>query len=685
MKKVSRRDFLKGTVAGAAALTLGSIGLGRTTAHADAEVAPAPAAEPAAAGKPSFFTDPYQHTVADAAHVVTSEVIVVGAGNSGCAAAASLADHNVQTIVIEAANSIHGQGGGIGMANTKWVQQLVDEGKMEELTDVTKHQNIWIQRCGSRVNEKLVSMWFNNAPATGEWLIDKCAEYDIIVRSFRAHAPHAYIPESYDYHMFGPADYANAYKFDDKCGYFAASNVCYTDAQRADKHEKPATFFFNTYAHDLLVEDGRVTGVFAQRNGEIWLFRATKGVILATGSIQCDPEMTAYYCDDYINRVQRDEHGRKQFSRGDGQKMGLWVGAKMQEGGPFPLMLHPQACAMFHGCFPFVNKEGQRFMNEGTWVQGKSMNIMNQTDYIAYSIFDSNWGEYNAKSLESGTGGGMFWDSMGARMGDPFTADDLKATVEGDITAGNTVVADTLEELADMIGVDKEAFLATIERYNELVKAGEDEDFHKPAEFLYPVEQGPFYAAKVGVALLAVVGGLSVNTDLQVLSTEKKPIPGLYATGNASGDLYAIDYPINMAGNSNGRCFIWGYLLGGILENAEGIEGELTSYEELAELNASTEKEAFVDETVYKDGEYEGVGTGRNGEIKLKVTVSGGKISAIEVLENVETDNIGVPAFDTLIEQAIAANSSVIDGSTGASMTSAGFREAVAAALELAK
>lgn len=685
MKKVSRRDFLKGTVAGAAALTLGSMGLGKATAFADSEVAAAPAAEPAAAAKPSFFTDPYQHTVADAAHVVTSEVIVVGAGNSGCAAAASLADHNVQTIVIEAANSIHGQGGGIGMANTKWVQQLVDEGKMEELTDVTKHQNIWIQRCGSRVNEKLVSMWFNNAPATGEWLIDKCAEYDIIVRSFRAHAPHAYIPESYDYHMFGPADYANAYKFDDKCGYFAASNVCYTDAQRADKHDKPATFFFNTYAHDLLVEDGRVTGVFAQRNGEIWLFRATKGVILATGSIQCDPEMTAYYCDDYINRVQRDEHGRKQFSRGDGQKMGLWVGAKMQEGGPFPLMLHPQACAMFHGCFPFVNKEGQRFMNEGTWVQGKSMNIMNQTDYIAYSIFDSNWGEYNAKSLESGTGGGMFWDSMGARMGDPFTADDLKATVEGDITAGNTVVADTLEELADMIGVDKEAFLATIERYNELVKAGEDEDFHKPAEFLYPVEQGPFYAAKVGVALLAVVGGLSVNTDLQVLSTEKKPIPGLYATGNASGDLYAIDYPINMAGNSNGRCFIWGYLLGGILENAEGIEGELTPYEELAELNANTEKEAFVDETVYKDGEYEGVGTGRNGEIKLKVTVSGGKISAIEVLENVETDNIGVPAFDTLIEQAIAANSSVIDGSTGASMTSAGFREAVAAALELAK
>ena len=679
---VSRRDFLKGSLAGAAALTLTGLGLGGE-APVKADAAGLNSKDPAE--KPGFFTDPYQHKVSDASQVVTSEVVIVGAGNAGCAAAASLADHNVQTVVIEAAGSIHGQGGGIGFVNTKFVQQLVDEGKLEALTDVTKHQNIWVQRCGSRVNEKLVSMWFNNAPEAGNWLIDKCAEYNIVPRSFRAHAPNTYIPETYDYHMFGHADPENAFQFDDKCGYFAASNVCYTDSKDPEKHDKPTTFFFNTYAHDLLVEDGRVTGVFAQRNGEIWLFRATKGVILATGSIQCDPEMTAYYCDDYVNRVQRDEHGRKQFSRGDGQKMGLWVGAKMQDNGPFPLMLHPQACAMFHGCFPFVNMEGERFMNEGTWVQGKSMNIMNQTGAIAYSIFDKNWGEYNAKSLETGTGGGMFWDSMGARIGDPFSPDDLKATVESDVTAGNTVVADTLEELADKIGVDRDTFLATIARYNELVKAGEDEDFHKPVEFLYPVEEGPFYAAKVGVALLAIVGGLSVNTSLQVLNTEKKPIPGLYATGNASGDLYAIDYPINCAGNSNGRCFIWGYLLGGILEEAEAIEGDVTSYEELQSLNAASEAEAFVDETVYKDGEYEGVGTGRNGEIKVRVTVSGGKVLGVEVLENVETDNIGVPAFDTLIDQAIAANGAQIDGATGASMTTAGFKEAVAAALELAK
>lgn len=99
-------------------------------------------------------------------------------------------------------------------------------------------------------------------------------------------------------------------------------------------------------------------------------------------------------------------HGPAGFSTGDGHKMGLWVGAHMQDG-PFPLMLHPQACSMFHGCFPFVNQEGHRFMNEGTWVQGKSMNVMHQTGNVAWSIFDADYGKYNRMSLENGTGGDM--------------------------------------------------------------------------------------------------------------------------------------------------------------------------------------------------------------------------------------------------------------------------------------
>lgn len=111
----------------------------------------------------------------------------------------------------------------------------------------------------SRVNEALVSMWFNNSTEAGNWLIDKCAEFGVVPVSFRAHAPNAIIPESYDYHMFVNV---GDHQFDSKCGYFAATNVLYEDSQNAEKYEHPATYFFNTKAQELLVEDGRVTGVF---------------------------------------------------------------------------------------------------------------------------------------------------------------------------------------------------------------------------------------------------------------------------------------------------------------------------------------------------------------------------------------------------------------------------------------
>lgn len=693
MKKVSRRDFLKGTAAGVLSVAAASlVGCGTdvnetpattagemTTEPVPESTAPVVEAE-ATDGTPSFFTDPYNYSASDAVQVVTSEVVIVGAGNAGCAAAASCADNDVQAVVLEAQSIIHGQGGGVGMCNTKFVESLVEQGLLEHDTDVIQHQNIWIQRCGSRVNEALVSMWFNNGPEAGNWLIDKCAEYEVVPVSFRARAPKAIVPESYDYHMFvkigGDA-------FDDKCGYFAATNVCYTDAKRADKHDKPATFFFNTKAQELLVEDGKVTGVFAQRDGELWLFRATKGVVLATGGIHEDAEMTAYYCDDYVNRVQRCEHGPVGFSTGDGHKMGLWAGGQMQQG-PFPLMLHPQANAMFHGCFPFVNADGIRFMNEGAWVQGKSMNIMNQPGNYAYSIFDKNYGHYNRLSLEGETGGGMFWDSMSAAVGQEFTDDDVTAIVESDVTNGNTLKADTLEELAELMGVPVDTFLATMERYNEMVAKQYDDDFHKPVEFLYPVEEGPFYAAKIGVALLGICGGLLVNTGLQVLDNSNQPIEGLYATGNTSGGLYAIDYPINMAGNSNGRCFIWGWLLGQYLAAKEASGEEVTSYEELQTL-AADNTEVIVDETVYKDGKYEGVGTGRNGDISVTVTITDGKISNVVVNSHAESEDIGGAAMDKLISQAIATNSAQIDGASGATMTSDGFREAVAAALAQAK
>ena len=80
-------------------------------------------------------------------------------------------------------------------------------------------------------------MWFNHSPEAGNWLIDKVLEFGVVPVSFRAHAPNAIIPESYDYHMFVNV---GEQKFNEKCGYFEiATNVLFEDSQNADKYEYP--------------------------------------------------------------------------------------------------------------------------------------------------------------------------------------------------------------------------------------------------------------------------------------------------------------------------------------------------------------------------------------------------------------------------------------------------------------
>jgi fumarate reductase flavoprotein subunit len=120
----------------------------------------------------------------------------------------------------------------------------------------------------------------------------------------------------------------------------------------------------------------------------------------------------------------------------------------------------------------------------------------------------------------------------------------------------------TIEELAEKIGVPVETFKETVERYNEVAKAKKDTDFGKRPELLTTIEEPPFYALKFGGALLTVNGGVNVDTNLQVLDKEYKPIPGLYAVGNTAGGLYGVDYPTIIPGNSHGRALTWGYVAG---------------------------------------------------------------------------------------------------------------------------
>jgi succinate dehydrogenase/fumarate reductase flavoprotein subunit len=232
------------------------------------------------------------------------------------------------------------------------------------------------------------------------------------------------------------------------------------------------------------------------------------------------------------------------------------------EDGPLPTVMHPQGYNRMQAFFLFVNIRGDRFMNEDTWCQAKSLNVLKQpgnVDY-AYSIFDADWREQMVAGMPFS--GGLFNDNSASLYGKPFTGEREEAFVQSGLENGMIVKADTIGELAEKLGIDPKKLCNTVNKYNEAADNGDDREFGKRPELLFPIRKASFYAAKFGPAMLVVTGGLLVDTRLRVLDAEQHPVPGLYAAGNVAGGLYGVDYPTIIPGNSHGRALTWGYLAG---------------------------------------------------------------------------------------------------------------------------
>ena len=146
-------------------------------------------------------------------------------------------------------------------------------------------------------------------------------------------------------------------------------------------------------------------------------------------------------------------------------------------------------------------------------------------------------------------------------MGPPTYLWDPKQLDEA-IENGNVLTAQTIEELAQKMEVPVETFKATVARYNELARNGKDLDFGKHPDRLTTIEKPLFYACKMEARYMVILGGLKVNTKLQVLDTERNAIPGLYAAGNVSGSFFGNQYPTTVPGLTHSRAWTFGRLAG---------------------------------------------------------------------------------------------------------------------------
>lgn len=548
-RDISRRNVLKaaavglGAAAGASMIGCGPSSQGKQQASSD---------QSNKSGAHTWEVKP--DPITDIKETHDAEVVIVGGGYSGCTCALSCAEQGLNVVLIEKSGQVNGNGiGGTGATKSRAMDSYGIE------VDFSEEKTRWLGVCAGRARGSLVSKFFREDERCMNWLLDLCDEYGATY-IVTCGCPGKVWHEVDNYHwMFGGDLY-------EKYGM-----ATFVENMMRDKAESlGAEFIFNTAAAQLVQdESGKVTGVVAESSdGSYIQYNASKGVVLATGDVSYNDEYMRYFIPDLVNA----KHIQTIMGNtADGHNMAAWAGAKLQDG-PWATCMDFQGGAMFRGPFLLVSQDGNRLANEADWAQYVCHQVLKSGYTEAWSVFDGNWETDLVDSLQYGGGG--FWDTFReVGSSEELAATDNAATIEDGLVndSDNYKKADTLEELADSMGMDdaqKKAFLETIEQYNGYSEAGKDLQFFKDPNLLYPIKEGPFYALRVIPAMLTSMGGVHIDDNFCALDADDNVIEGLYAIGNCSGDMYEVDYPISLQGNAHGHCLMMGKVMGEYLAGA---------------------------------------------------------------------------------------------------------------------
>ncbi len=506
---------------------------------------------------------------------VTADIIVVGAGAAGVPAAITAAEEGSSVVVLQKHDTPVSQGN-CGSAI------ILDESDPEGLLRYVHHTNslnnwrsdtdhlkAYVMNSGEAVNwfydrarltgtsaekpnDKGLFIYLNTSQDfTGEWTDSRYCRFDYGEAKVHMYAP-----------WMGPKPNN------------VGTIMTYVLEEAVAEFGGRLKVFFETPGVQLIQENNKVVGVVGKRaDGTYIKFNANKAVILATGDYQNNASMVKHWCPDVAG------FDKKQYSKtGDGHLMAVTAGAVMENLGHTKMLHDFDAGLMYEEPFLYVNMKGERFCNEfvgfvymndimlhqGVFKGGKNYEDPENGSMGWYcQIYDSTYMDNPAVS-------GLVPPTVMEKYMPEISDEDYAKSHDGQPRVGvfshliDTYRADTLEELADKLGIeDKAAFMASIKRYNELCAKGVDEDFGKEAKWMNAIKKGPFYGVRRHLRVSALCSGVYTTANGQALDAKKQVIEGLYCAGNLGGQFYGgADYPFHATGLSLGHCYTNGRLAG---------------------------------------------------------------------------------------------------------------------------
>jgi fumarate reductase flavoprotein subunit len=444
-------------------------------------------------------------------HSRSADLIVVGSGAAGLSAAIEAADAGASVTVLESEPRTGGStrlsGAYVALCETP-LQPGSRTAFLQDLLHSHHHD----------CQENLSRLYAQEAPSMWKWLDGLGIRF---VRTFQfAHMSKPWAHELSGETMAGGAEIVTALE--------AAARARAVEVSTA------------TRARRLLIENGRVIGVTAMREGRDVDMRA-RAVVLATGGFTRSKELIRNFGRPGAEAILPITG---EGSRGDGLVMGMAIGAGtsyMTAGVAPTAPVDPASgkgvMVLYAGAIAF-NLRGERFCRESDLYIDTCWAALTQPEATFVQVYD----------------GGM--------------RSDYAQTMMGKVLTGfHEIRADTLDELAHRLaerGFDPAATLAGIERYNDAIRAGRDDEFGRAnivgtSGTPRPIEEPPFFAVICKPGTTHFNGGLSVDTDMNVLDVFGDKIPGLYAAGEATGGFHGVGY---MSGTFVGMALIFGRVAG---------------------------------------------------------------------------------------------------------------------------